>query len=280
MFRSKYMAISKAQKAAYNEDIRTIKIKSDELEKKSKDLFNKRKSNPNLKPYYNLEIVTYLMNTINLYLKMNDLSVNMLGIKNNKSLDNAKSNFSKILLLLKETVGDEVERDSLKENEEYLYMIDKINPRQILDLLIKVDTTFSDLRNHMGEESKWKWLFVELQAKLAVITRNFINFSDILKYRDPREPFFRDRKEHLRMAKSALEEAAKQYRTKYELSAKSREDLKKSIEILEALRKIHLTMGESNEADKIKTTIDASKQTLEAGDKKNEKDKSKAPTKK
>jgi hypothetical protein len=150
------MAISKAQKAAYNEDIRIIKIRSDELEKKSKDLFNKRKNNPNLGPYYNLEIVTYLINTIELYLKMNDLSVTMLGIKNNKSLDDAKSNFSKVLLLLKETVGDEIERDSLKENEEYLYRIDKIHTRQILDLLIKINTTFSGLRSNMGEESKWK----------------------------------------------------------------------------------------------------------------------------
>jgi hypothetical protein len=189
----------------------------------------------------------------------------------------SKSNLSKILLLLKETVGDEVERDSLKENEEYLQRIDRLNPRQILDFLIRLDTIFIDLRNNMGEESKWKWLFVELQAKLAVIKRNFINFSDILKYRDPREPFFRDRREHLNMAKSALEEAAKQYRTKYELSAKSREDLKKSIQILEALRKIYLTLGESNEADKIKTTIDAGKFTLEAGDKKNEKDKKNKP---
>ncbi|MCL1865411.1 MAG: hypothetical protein FWF73_06325 [Spirochaetes bacterium] len=271
------MAISKAQKAAYNDDIRTIKIKADEFEKKAKNLYNKKKNNHNLEPYYNLEIITYLMNTIELYLKMNDLSVNMLGIKNNKSLDMSKSNFSKILLLFKETVGDEVERDSLKENEDYLQRIDKINPRQILDLLIRLDTIFSNLRSKMGEESKWKWLFVELQAKLAVITRNCINFSDILKYRDPREQFFRDRNEHLRMAKNALEEAAKQYRTKYELSAKSREDLKKSIEMLEALRKIHFTLGESSEADQIKTTIDAAKFTLEASDKKSEKDEKNKP---
>jgi len=277
------MAISKAQKAAYHDDIKIIKVKSDELEKKAKELFHKRKNKPNLVQYYNLEISTYLMSTIELYLKMNELSLTMLGIKNSSSLDASKSNFSKVLLLLKETVGDEVERDSLKENEEYLARIDRLNPRQILDFLIRLDRIFFDLRSNMGEESKWKWLFVELQAKLAVITRNFINFSDILKYRDPREPFFRDRNEHLRMAKNALEEAAKQYRTKYELSAKSREDLKKSIECLEALRKIHFTVGESNEADKIKTTIDAAKQTLEAGDKKNEKsekDKSKTPGKK
>ena len=96
-------------------------------------------------------------------------------------------------------------------------------------------------------------------------------------------PHFRDRHEHVGMAKDALEEAAKQYRGKYELSSKSREDLKKSIEILEALRKIHFTLGESSEADKLKTTIDAAKFTLEAGDKKKESDeksKTKPPVKK
>jgi len=277
------MAISKAQKAAYNDDIKAVKNQSDELEKKARELSQKKKSKPNIEPYYNLEIATYLLGTIELYMKMNDLSVAMLGIKNNKSLDMAKSNFSKVLLLLKETVGDELDRDSLKENEEYLQKLEKLNPRQILDFLIRVDTVFFNLKNNMGEDSKWKWLFVELQAKIAVITRNFINFSDILKYRDPREKHFRDRHEHLVMAKDALEEAAKQYRTKYELSSKSREDLKKSIEILEALRKIHFTLGESSEADKLKTTIDAAKFTLEAGDKKketDEKSKTKPPVKK
>lgn len=277
------MAISKAQKAAYNDDIKAVKLQSDEYEKKIRELMQKKKSKPNIEPYYNLEIATYLLGTIELYLKMNDLSVAMLGIKNNKSLDIAKSNFSKVLLLLKESVGDEVDRESLKENEEYLQKIDKLNPRQIIDFLNRVDTVFNNLRNNMGEDSKWKWLFVELQAKIAVIIRNFINFSDILKYRDPREKHFRDRREHLAMAKDALEEAAKQYRTKYELSSKSREDLKKSIEMLEALRKIHFTMGESNEADKLKTTIDAAKFTLEAGDKKketDEKSKTKPPLKK
>jgi len=277
------MAISKAQKAAYNDDIKAVKIQSDELEKKIQEISQKKKKNPNLEPYYNLEMTSLLFSTIELYMKMNDLSVTMLGIKNNKALDAAKSNFSNILLLLKDTVGDELDRESLRENEEYLQRIDKLNPRQILDFLIRMDTIFFSLKNNMGEESKWKWLFVELQAKIAVIMRNFINFSDILKYRDPREKHFRDRLEHLAMTKESLEEAAKQYRTKYELSSKSREDLKKSIEILEALRKIHFTLGEANEADKLKTTIDAAKFTLEAGDKKketDEKSKTKPPLKK
>jgi len=262
------MAITKVQKATYNDEIKPLKAQSDEIEKKIREITLKKKSNPKLEPYYNLEIIAYLFKTIDIYIRMSNLSVNILGIKNNKSLDLAKSNFSKILQLMKEIVGDDVDRDSLKENEEYLERINRLNPRHLYDLATKIDDTLNNLKNSMGEESKWKWFFVELQAKVAVIARNLINFSDILKYRDPREEFFRTRIEHLRFAKDLLEEAAKQYRTKYELSSKSREDLKKSIDILEALRKIHITMGEANEAEKLKTIIDAARLNLEADDKK------------
>ncbi len=277
------MTISKAQKAAYNDEIKTLKSEIENYDRLIKDVMLKKKKNEKLEPYYNIEIVNYLLSSIEQNVKINELSVNMLGIKNNKSLDMAKSNFSKVLQLMKENFGDEVDRESLKENEEYLAKIGRLNARQILDLTNRINDTFHSLKNSMGEDSKWKWLFVELQAKVAVMNRNLINFSDIQKYRDPRTEFFHDRREHLTLAKDSLEEAAKQYRTKYELSAKAREDLKRSIELLEALRKIHMILGESNEADKLKTTIDAARFTLEAGDKKQdstEKDKKKTSQKK
>lgn len=277
------MTISKAQKAAYNDEIKSLKAEGENLDKMIKEVLLKKRKNQKLEPYYNLEIVSYLLRSIELNLKTNELSINMLGIKNIKNLDVAKSSFSKILQLMKENFGDEVDRESLKENEEYLAKVGKLNARQILDLANRINEVFFALKSSIGEDSKWKWLFVELQAKVAIMIRNLVNFSDIQKYRDPRMEFFHDRREHLKLAKESLEEAAKLYRTKYELSAKSREDLKRSIEYLEALRKIHITMGESTESDKLKTTIDAARLTLEAGDKKqdsSEKDKKKPPQKK
>lgn len=276
------MTISKAQKAAYNDEIKTFKSEIEKYDKMIKNVLVKKRKNEKIAPYYNLEIANYLLKAIEQNIRINDLSVNMLGFKNNKSLDMARSNFSRILQLMKENFGDEVDRESLKENEELLSKVGRLNARQILDMTNKVNDVFHSLKNSMGEDSKWKWLFVELQAKVAIMNRNLINFSDIQKYRDPRTEFFHDRREHLALAKESLEESAKLYRTKYELSSKSREDLKKSIEILEALRKIHMILGESSESDKLKTTIDAARFTLEAGDKKmdsEEKDK-KTPQKK
>ena len=77
----------------------------------------------------------------------------------------------------------------------------------------------------------------------------------------------------MQLCKDSLAEAAKQYRTKYELSGKARDDLKKSIDLLSALRRIHILFGESEDATKLKTTIDAAQQALEADDKAKERDK-------
>ncbi|PKL38143.1 MAG: hypothetical protein CVV44_13325 [Spirochaetae bacterium HGW-Spirochaetae-1] len=266
------MAIGKAEKAAYNDEIKDIKKEVDEINKKASELLVRKKRKPNLESYYNLEIATYLMNLIDLYLRMNDLSLDMLGIKNENFLNNARKEFYKVLQMLEEIVGDDIER-SLRDNDEYLLRIDQLNPKQVLDYMIKVENIFFSLRNKVGEGSKWKWSFVELQARVAVITKNITDFSAVARFRDPRKPYFRERIDLMNMCKEGLAEAAKQYRTKYELSGKARDDLKKSIELLAALRKIHVLFGEDEDATKLKNTIDAAKQALEAEDKAKEKKK-------
>jgi hypothetical protein len=259
------MAIGKAEKAAYNDEIKDIKRDVDENLKQISGLMTRKKQKPKLQYYYNLEICTYMMEVINLYLRMSDLSMDMLGIKNDTVLNNARKEFYKVLQLLEDIVGNDMDR-SLKENDEYLARIDRMNPAQILDFVNRIHDTFGALNSKVGEGSKWKWSFVEIQARVAVITRNITNFSDVAKLRDPRVEFFRERRSLMELCKESLAEAAKQYRTKYELSGKARDNLKKSIELLSALRKIHVLFGEEGEATKLKNTIDAARQTLEAED--------------
>jgi len=266
MLQEGVMAIGKAEKAAYNDEIKDIKKDVDENIKKINELLIKKKKMPGIEAYYNVEVVSYLMLIITLYIKMSDLSLDMLGIKNDTFLNNARKEFYKVLQMLEEIVGDDVDR-TLRENDEYLVKIDRLNPAEILDFVKRVETNFVNLKNKVGEGSKWKWSFVELQARVAVIIKNITNFSDVAKYRDPRVEFYHDRLELMHMCKDGLTEAAKQYRTKYELSGKARDDLKKSIELLSALRKIHVLFGEDEEATKLKNTIDAAKQALEAEDK-------------
>ncbi|MBN1531040.1 MAG: hypothetical protein JXA20_00105 [Spirochaetes bacterium] len=269
------MAIGKAEKAAYNDEIKDIKSSVDKLQKKVNETVSKRKKMPAIAPYYVLESVVNLLLIIEDYLKMNDLSVEMLGIKNETFLNNARKEFYKVLQQMEEIVGKDVDR-SLRENDEYIDRIERLNPHQILKLVQRIHFVLRSLRNKVGETSKWKWSFVELQSRVAVITKNITKFSDIAKLRDPRVEYFYDRRDLMQLCKESLTEAARQYRAKYEMAGKSREDLKRSIEFLSSLRRIHVIFGESEDAAKLKNTIDAARMALESEDKSKEDKKAKS----
>ena len=211
------------------------------------------------------EIASYQLSVIEYAMKISDLSMEILGIKSDKYLNEGRKEMYKILQLLEDAIGADVDR-SLKENDDFLNKIDKLNPLQILEFVKRIDKIIKEMKMKFGESSKWKWSFVELQARAVVIFKNITNFSDVAKYRDPRVEFFYERQDMLNLAKDGLDEAAKLYRNKYELSGKARDDLKKSIELLAALRKIHVLFGEDGEAKKLKTIIDAAKQALQAED--------------
>ncbi|MGQ9843692.1 MAG: hypothetical protein ACUVRK_09010 [Spirochaetota bacterium] len=268
------MPITKAEKAAYNDFIKGYKAKLDELTKQIKETEQKKKKMSNIKGYTSIELILLYTKYIYTLLNMNKASLDMLKIKNERFLNDARKEFYRILQLFEEIVGKDIDRP-LKENEEYLQTIAKLNPSQILNLMKELHTLLQKIMDALGESSKWKWSFVELQSRVAVITKNLINFSDLQKYRDPRKEFYYERQEMLKLCKQSLSEAAKQYRNKYEISTKSSEDIMRSIELLTALRRVNILFGESEEAEKLKNTIEALRLRLEADEKDEEEKKKK-----
>jgi len=123
----------------------------------------------------------------------------------------------------------------------------------------------------MGESSKWKWSFVDVQVRIATLIKNMINFTDLEKYRNFKSEFFKDREDLLKLCKSNLEDAAKGARSKYEMSTLAPEDIVKAIALLTSLRSIQVLYAESAEAERTRTQIDALKLRLESEEKKEEK---------
>ena len=267
------MPITKAEKAAYNDYIKEYQAELESLKKIDKEIAIKKRKMAAIAPYYNIESVFVHLKITSLYIKMSDASLEMLNIKNESFLNNARKEIYKIIQMLEETVGNDIDR-TLKENEEYLIKIEKINPKQILNLIISIQKIVDIIIQRMGEKSKWKWSFVDIQGRIAVIAKNFINFSDVEKARDPRKEYYRERHDLLKICKRSLNEAAKQYRTRYEISAQIPADILKAIELLAALRKINILFRESTEAAKLKNTIEALHARLEA-DESQENDKKK-----
>ncbi|MBN2400877.1 MAG: hypothetical protein JXN64_00610 [Spirochaetes bacterium] len=268
------MAITKAEKVAYTNYVKEHQQDIEKSRSRLKEITNKMKSMRSIAGYFNIEAIIEYIKIIKIYLKMNDISKDMLGQKNETYLNNARKEIYKVLQLAEEVVGNDLDR-SLKENEEYLIKIEKINSAQILNLLTLIQDVIARLIRGFGEGSKWKWSFVDIQGRMAIVIRNFINFSALQKTRDPRKPFFKERRDLLKLCKSNLNNAAQQFRTRYEVSTNVPADMIKSIELLSALRKINILSGETEESDKLKNTIDALRQRLEADEKKKNKKKKK-----
>lgn len=255
------MAISKAERAAYNDYVVQFKKDIDDASRRIKEAEQIKKKMPRIAAYKDVEILLEHLKIIMLRISMNDASLEMLESKSEKELNEARKTYYKALQIMENIVGNDIDR-SLKDNAEHLAKIDRINPLQSLRIVQRLNTVLSILIDRLGTGSKWKWSFVDLFARVAVVTRNMINFSETQKYRDPRTEFYRERQELLAICKNDLKDAALQYRTKYEQSTKATGDILKSIELLTALRKIHALFGEAEEAKKIKTTIDALQQKI------------------
>ncbi|MDY6935240.1 MAG: hypothetical protein SVZ03_13585 [Spirochaetota bacterium] len=268
------MTITRAEKAAYNDYIKEFKSEIDESNRKIKDLGNRKRKMSSISSYYNLEIVLETIKIIMLYINISDVSIEMLHIKNEGFLNNARKEIYKVLQLMEEIVGSSIDHP-LKENEEYIKKIDRVNPKQVLNIIQSIHNYVNTLIERFGESSKWKWSFVDIQGRVAVITKNIVNFSDLQKYRDPRTEYYRERQDLLKLCKHSLNEAAKHYRNRYELSSQVPGDIIKSIDLLVFLRRINVLFGESDEAAKLKNTIDALKARMEAEEKKKEKKKKK-----
>ncbi len=268
------MPVSKAEKAAYNDYITEFKRDIDVCAANIKQAELKIREMPRIAEYKKLEMVFEYLKIIMLYVSMNDASVEMLQMRNESFLNEGRKTFYKVMQLLEDIVGADIER-SLNENKEYLAKIDRVTPLQLLRLVQRVNNALTTLIDRMGAGSKWKWSFVDVYGRIAVIIRNIINFNDTQKFRDPRTEFYAERLELVQLCKDTLKDAAQQYRTKYEQSTKATGDLLKSIELLTALRRIHVLFGESDDASKIKMTIDALRQRIEDDEKQKEKEKSK-----
>ncbi len=261
------MAITKAEKVAYNNYVKEHQEEIEKLRAKYKEQTSKMKSMRGIAGYFNIEAIIDYVKIIKTYLKMNDISNDMLGQKNETYLNNARKEIYKIIQLAEEVVGNDLDR-SLKENEDYLKKIEKVNSAQILNMLKLINNVIEKLIKGFGEGSKWKWSFVDIQGRMAIVIRNFINFTEVQKTRDPRLQFYKERRELLKLCKSSLNNAAQQFRTRYEVSTNVPADMIKSIELLSALRKINILSGEPEEAEKLKNTIDALRERLESDEKK------------
>ncbi|AEF86508.1 conserved hypothetical protein [Treponema primitia ZAS-2] len=209
-----------------------------------------------------------MLNLASNYLIMNGVSQAVLGIKNEDALNDARKSLYKSMIYIEEAVSNYVDAP-VSDYEDKLKEIAEIDAAGRYRLIRKMRLTIRLLEDAYGDNSKWKWSFVELEGRSAAVAKNIFDLKKARINTDPRSTDYEPTVYHLRLIKELLAQAADRYREKYELSSNSIEDFKMGINFLSALRRIHALLGDRDKIVLTKKKLDIWTAKLEADIKRN-----------
>jgi hypothetical protein len=212
--------------------------------------------------YQKLALADENLNIVATYLLMSSLSLSFLGVKNEAFLNEARKCIYKTIIYLEEIVSAYVDAP-FSDYEQGLESIASYSDENRYSLVRKMGFTIDSLEEGYGDNSKWKWSFVELEGRFAAVAKNMLNLKTLIAGMDPRVEGYSARIAHLAMARELLQQAADRYREKYELSTLRIDDIKAAINYLSAVRRLHIVLGESDHADVVKKKSDIWRSKME-----------------
>ena len=209
-----------------------------------------------------IDMADCVLNMASYYILLNSLSASLLGIKNDNFLNEARKACYRAIIYMESIVSDmiDVPFSELTENQK---SISGYDDGKRYDIVKKLGFTIDSIEKAFGENSKWKWSFVELEGRFATVAKNLIDFKTLVKGMDPTVDGYEIRMHHLNLVKELLHTAATRYREKYELNTFRIDDFKSAISYLSALRRLHIYLGETSESEKTKKNIDSWKVKME-----------------
>jgi hypothetical protein len=256
--------IPKEKKEAYNAVVKDLKEQVDITQKRAQKFEREGLRDKELNSWYKrIAASNVYLETVRLYCKMNGYSIQIMEIKNDLYLSNARKNIYQAIKMIESIVGTYVDV-ALTDNSEVLEKLSLLSPKRLLHLAKKMQYCIALVEIAEGDTSKWKWNFVEIYGKWATMMKNLINFKVYAnKMYDPSDESYNEINDLMRLAKDGIEMAAQKYRTKYELSTRDVSDMNKGIELLNVLVRIFFILNEQEKAQEAKKTIEKWKDKLE-----------------
>jgi hypothetical protein len=203
------------------------------------------------------------------YIILNGISQSMLKMRNEEALNDGRKSLYKAVICLEETVSPLLDAP-FSDYEERLAEIESVDARRRYFIVRKMGLVIQLLENAYGDNSKWKWAFVELEGRFAIVVKNIMNLKTAVAGTDPSSPDYEPTMFHLRLIKKLLLQASDRYREKYELSTNRIDDFKMGIHFLNSLRRISALLGERETAETLKKKVDIWTTKLEMDMKKQE----------
>jgi hypothetical protein len=193
----------------------------------------------------------------------------MLKMRNEEALNDARSSLYKAVIYLEEVVSPLLDAP-FSDYELRLAEIETVGAMKRYAIIKKTGLAIQLLENSYSDNTKWRWTFVELEGRYAVVVKNLMNLKTAVNNTNPESPDYEPTMFHLRLIKKLFLQAADRYREKYELSTNRIDDFKMGIHFLNSLRRIHALLGERENAEVLKKKAEIWTTKLEMDVKKQE----------
>ena len=217
--------------------------------------------------YKKLLLCEDMINVSSLYMAENSLSLKILEVKNNDALNESRKVIYKAIIYLEEIVTNMIDV-SYTELSDHLSQIENIPVTKRYQIIQKLGLAIQLLKTAFGENSKWKWSFVELEGRFAAVAKNLIDMKKAVKdYFDPRSFDYESTVLYIRLIGKQLDNAANGYRDRYELSTRRIDDMRNSIKFLLARHKLCIAVGDRNGAEDVKKKAVVWNEKMEADQK-------------
>lgn len=257
-----------------NEDRELFKKESKQYEdlikaelEKEKEMLTVIKGDPVGVEYKKMILAEQMIYIATLYNAINTASVKILEVKNNDALNDGRKMLYKALIYLEEIVTNLVNATQ-EDVSEKMDAIANTPLEKRYFLVRKLGLAIQMIIDAFGDNSKWKWSFVELEGRFAAVAKNFYDFKNYIKaYFDPSNPDNENSILYLRLIKRLLDKSATAYRDKYELSSRRLDDMRNAINFLLALRRVSVALGESDAAEELKKKAQTWKEKMDADQK-------------
>ena len=215
------------------------------------------------------ELADQYLNIVSYYNLMNALSLSLLGIKNESFLNDGRKSCYRSIIYMEEIVSPYIDA-AFSDYQQGVESLEGFDDGSKYRLLCKLGFSIDSVIEGFGSGTKWKWSFVELQGRYAVIAKNLLNLKTFIMQLDPRIEGYSQRLAHVQLVKKLLQQSADRYREKYELSTMRLDDIKKAILFLAAMKRLHALLGEVEEAEVVKKKMEIWKTKMEDDQRKQE----------
>ena len=234
--------VNEEARKKYYELIAPYKKSIQELTDKEKRIEATLKGDDAGEPYKRLALADDNLTVVSYYLVMNSLSVSLLGVRSDSTLNEARRACYKSIIQLEKVFTDLVDVP-FGDYEDALKSTSSFPETQRYGLIRKTGLAINLVKLGFGEDSKWKYSLVELEARLATVAKNTLNLKTLVQGMDPRTDGYRERIEFFNLVRKRLQYAADEYRLKYELGAGRSDDFRKAIGYLGALMRLSRLLG-------------------------------------